>query len=88
MVWPLQGGGYIGNNGKENGNYRDYRDYVGVINIVREVLDEVLEVSLACLELRAWYSTPLGFFPSKHTLAIPCHYSFRGCKDMHWLKVP
>ena len=23
--------GYIGNNGKENGNYRDYRDYVGYI---------------------------------------------------------
>ena len=64
MVWPLQGGGYIGNNGKENGNYRDYRDYVGVINIVREVLDEVLEVSLACLELRAWY---LAF------KAHPCH---------------
>ena len=26
MYW-----GYIGNNGKENGNYRDYKAFIGVI---------------------------------------------------------
>ena len=26
--------GYLGDNGKENGNYRDYRRYIGIVGCI------------------------------------------------------
>ena len=34
---------YRGNNGKENGNYRDYRAYIGVIGYIWGVIMGIME---------------------------------------------